>query len=183
MLARTRNAYLDQRDVRDVDCDVLCHNDFDDISASDHNDCDINNENARYIFPLFISGKQCLVLRDTVSSGCFTNLFVAKHLISGQDYIGLPTPNVKMQGLFDNGRLPMAQVSVQSPKFCSNEIVKTTAAICDKLHCNIDCIVGNAFFSEFPMPRDVINLQCDSETDRDKTTQNDSGETSAQPRD
>ena len=170
MLARTRNAYLDQRDVRDVDCDVLYHNDFDDVSASDH-DCEINSENARYIFLLFINGRQCLGLRDT---GCFTNLLVAKHLISASDYI--PTRYVKMQGLFDNGKLPMAQVSVQSPKFCSNEIVKTTAAICDNLPCKIDCIVGNSFFVEFPELRDVINLQCDSETDRDKTTQNDSDE-------
>jgi len=169
MLARNSGAYFDQRDVG---CDVLYRNDFDSISASDNNECEINSVNARYIFPLFINGKQCLGLRD---SGCFSNLLVAKHLISAQDYI--PNRFVKMQGLFDNGRLPVAQVSVQSPKFCSDEVVKTTAAICDKLPCNIDCIVGNAFFCEFPMLRNVINLQCDSETELDVTQQNDNGET------
>ena len=102
----------------------------------------------------------CLGLRD---SGCFSNLLVAKHLISAQDYI--PNRYDKMQGLFDNSRLPVVPVSVQSPKFCSDEIVHTPAAICDKLPCNIDCIVHNAFFSEFPMLRDVINLQCDSESE------------------
>ena len=141
-------------------------------SAFDKNECEINSVNAKYIFPLFINGKQCLGLRD---SGCFSNLLVAKHLISAQDYI--PHRFVKIQGLFDNGRLPVTQVSVQSPKFCSDEVVRTTAAVCDKLPCNIDCIVGNAFFCEFPMLRDVINLQCDSETELDVSQQNDSGET------
>ena len=98
--------------------------------------------NARYIFPLFINGKQCLGLRD---SGCFSNLLVAKHLISAQDYI--PNRYVKMQGLLYNGRLPVTQMSVQSPKFCSDWAVKTTALICDYLPCNIDSIVGNIFFS------------------------------------
>ena len=119
-------------------------------------------ENARFVIPLFINGKRCVGLRDT---GCFAKLLVAKHLLSDADYIHVKFVDVR--GVFDvqSHKLHVSKVSVQSPHFQCNESVMTEAAVCQQLPCNIDCIVGNALFSEFSQLHDVINLRQQSGSD------------------
>jgi len=86
-------------------------------------------------------------------------------LLSDADYVHDKYVDVK--GVFDvqSHKLPVSKVSVQSPHFQCNELVVTDAAVCEQLSSNIDCIVGNALFSEFSQLHDVINLRQQSGSD------------------
>ena len=124
--------------------------------------------NQKFVIPCYINDQFCHCIRD---SGCFVPLIVAQHLVGSEEYI--PGKFMHLQGIGSSAgnKVPMAKVSVYSPKFNQSEPVETEAAVCI-LPDGIEAVIGNTFFSNFAQLSDIIVLRdehADLRVDSDRT--------------
>jgi len=76
----------------------------------------------------------------------------------------------KLQGAFDGNKfhkVPVANVTVRSPRFGCNKNIKVKAAVC-QLPAGLTCIIGNNLFRQFPQLQDIISVKSKSPSSSNK---------------
>ena len=131
-----------------------------------HEDMDVAVKNAQgphdpYFLKLKVNGKTVTGIRDT--GGNCGPVLVDKRLVSEKDII--PGKIAVCSGAFDGNdkrHIQLCQIKIRCPRFGQNADIVTEAGICEMPE-NIQCNLGNLFFSQNPQLKDVIAILGDSE--------------------